>query len=79
MYDHLAGRLRQLKIRQADLAHHWGISQTSVSQRFTGNVAWNISEMYDLLRICHARPEEMHIYFPNPGPAATAKKRGVVA
>ena len=66
MYDHLAGRLRQLKIRQADLAHHWGISQTS-------------DEMYDLLRICHARPEEMHIYFPDPGPAATAKKRGVVA
>ncbi len=79
MYDHLAGRLRQLKIRQADLAHHWGISQTSVSQRFRGRVAWSIDEMYDLLRICHARPEEMHIYFPDPGPAATAKKRGVVA
>lgn len=79
MYDHLAGRLRQLKIRQADLAHHWGISQTSVSQRFTGNVAWSIDEMYDLLRICHARPDEMHIYFPDPGPAATAKKRRMPA
>ena len=55
MYDHLAGRLRQLKIRQADLAHHWGISQTSVSQRFRGRVAWSIDEMYDLLRICDRR------------------------
>lgn len=79
MYRYLSGRLRQLGIRQQDLGRLLGLSQSAVSHRFCGRVPWTVDEMYHLLDICHAQPEEMHIYFPDPGPAATAKKRGVVA
>ena len=66
MYDYLVGRLRQFGVRQRDLAALWGISQAAVSQRFTGKVAWTIDEMYELLGICRAQPEDLHIYFPAP-------------
>lgn len=71
MYRYLSGRLKQLGITQGDLAHRWGLSQASISARFTGRVDWSLGEMYDLLFICQAQPEELHIYFPNPN---TAKK-----
>ena len=78
MHRYLSGRLRQLGIRQMDLAKELGISEASVSHRFRGRVPWTIDEMYQLLDICRAQPEEMHLYFPNPNPAG-AGKRGVVA
>lgn len=66
MYRFLSGRLKQLGINQGDLAHRWGLSQASVSARFTGKVDWSIREMYDLLHICRAQPDELHLYFPDP-------------
>ena len=67
MYDYLAGRLRQMGINQSDLARRYDLTQASISKRFTGKVAWNVTEMYDLLDLCKAAPEEMHIYFPRMG------------
>lgn len=66
MYRYLAGRLHQLGIRQLDLARVLGMSPASVSHRFCGRVPWSIEEMYQLLDICRAQPEELHIYFPEP-------------
>lgn len=66
MYNYLSGRLKQLGINQGDLARRWGLSQASVSHRFTGRIPWTIVEMYDLMSLCQASPEELHIYFPSP-------------
>lgn len=67
MYKYLSGRLKQLGITQGDLARRWNLSQGSISHRFTGRIPWTIDEMYDLLSICRAQPEELHIYFPPKG------------
>lgn len=67
MYRYLSGRLRQLGIRQQDLANRWGVSQATISHRFSGRVPWTIDEMYDLLSMCRAEPEELHVYFPPNG------------
>lgn len=64
MYDHLSGRLKQLGITQGDLAKRWNLSQAAISHRFCGKTPWTIDEMYEILDICHAQPEELHIYFP---------------
>ena len=37
-YDFLAGRLRQLKMQQRDLARALAMSETSLSHRMTGQV-----------------------------------------
>lgn len=76
MYRYLSGRLRQLGIRQTDLAKAIGLSEASISHRFRGRTPWSIDEMYQILSICRAQPEELHIYFPDP---TTTKKRGIVA
>lgn len=78
MYQYLNGRLKQLGINQGDLANRWGLSQASISARFTGRVAWTIDEMYDLLSICHAMPEELHIYFPPKGTHFCGKSNSTV-
>ena len=71
MYDYLAGRLRQLRITQDELGYELGLCNTAVSHRMTGRTAWNIEEMYIVLDVCQAQPEELHIYFP-----PVAKKKG---
>ena len=63
-YDYLAGRLRQLKLQQRDLAEKLAMSESSLSHRMTGQVAWRIDEMYSVLRIIKASPAELPIYFP---------------
>ena len=63
-YDFLAGRLRQLKMQQRDLARALAMSETSLSHRMTGQVAWRIDEMYSVLRIIKASPDELPLYFP---------------
>lgn len=67
MYRHLSGRLKQLGINQADLAKKFNLSQASISHRFSGKVSWTLDEMYRLMDICQADPEELHIYFPRNG------------
>ena len=63
-YDYLAGRLRQLKLQQRDLAEKLAMSESSLSHRMTGQVAWRIDEMYSVLRIIKASPDELPLYFP---------------
>ena len=63
-YDYLAGRLRQLKLQQRDLAQKLAMSESSLSHRMTGQVAWRIDEMYNVLRIIKASPAELPLYFP---------------
>lgn len=63
-YDYLAGRLRQLKLQQRDLAEKLAMSESSLSHRMTGQVAWRVDEMYDVLRIICATPAELPLYFP---------------
>ena len=70
MYRYLSGRLRQLGIRQTDLAKAMGLSEASISHRFRGRTPWSIDEMYHLLDICRAQPEELHIDFPRGGKSA---------
>ena len=63
-YDFLAGRLRQLKMQQRDLARALAMSETSLSHRMTGQVPWRVDEMYRVLRIIKASPDELPLYFP---------------
>ena len=63
-YDFLAGRLRQLKMQQRDLARALAMSETSLSHRMTGQVPWRVDEMYDVLRIIGAATAELPLYFP---------------
>lgn len=63
-YDYLAGRLRQLKLQQRDLAEKLAMSESSLSHRMTGQVDWRVDEMYDVLRIIGATPAELPLYFP---------------
>ena len=58
-YDYLAGRLRQLKLQQRDLARALAMSETSLSHRMTGQVPWRVDEMYDVLRISGLTGEKM--------------------
>ena len=67
MYRYLAGRLKQLGILQEDLGCALGLCGTAISHRMTGRTAWNVEEMYKVLEICRAQPEELHIYFPPKG------------
>ncbi len=71
-YDYLAGRLRQLGIRQSDLGDILGICHQAVSHRFRDRTPWTLDEMYRVLELCRAAPEELHIYFP---PASQAAKK----
>jgi len=70
MYRYLSGRLKQLGIKHSDLARMMDLSPASISHRFTGKKPWSIEEMYFLLDLCRAQPEELHIYFPPRGGAA---------
>ena len=63
-YDFLAGRLRQLKMQQRDLARALAMSETSLSHRMTGQVPWRVDELYSVLRIIKASPDELPLYFP---------------
>lgn len=63
-YDFLAGRLRQLKMQQRDLARALAMSEASLSHRMTGQVPWRVDEMYSVLRIIKASPDELPLYFP---------------
>lgn len=70
-YSYLSGRLRQLEMTQTDLGRKLGLSQSAVSSRFNGNHPWNSEEMYLILDLCRAQPEELHLYFPRDGRAVT--------
>ena len=59
-------RLRQRGIRHTELANPIGLSEASIIHRFRGRTPWSIDEMYQILGICRAQPEELHIYFPDP-------------
>lgn len=68
-YSYLSGRLRQLELTQTDVGKTLGLSQTAISQRFNGRTSWSSDEMYKILDLCRARPEELHLYFPRDGRA----------
>lgn len=69
MYDYLRGRLRQLGIRQQDLTPLLGVAQTGISRRMNNKIPWSLNEMYQLMDICRAPYEELHLYFPPAGKA----------
>lgn len=64
MYQYLSGRLHQLGIHHEDLGEKLGMSPAAVSRRFNGTVLWSVDEIYEILEICRATPEEFPIYFP---------------
>ena len=68
-YSYLSGRLRQLGLGHGDLAYALHLSPQAISHRFTGKTAWSLDEMYRILDICRAQPEELHLYFPRDGRA----------
>ena len=70
MYLFLAGRLKQLGVRQAELGDMLGLCSASISHRFTGRTPWSLDEMYKIMEICQAPPEQLHIYFPKGGISA---------
>jgi len=67
IYRFLDGRLRQLGMNQSDLGYALKLSHTAISNRMIGKTPWDINEMYQVLEICRAQPEELHIYFPPKG------------
>lgn len=70
MYNYLRGRLKQLDIDQSGLAIRMGLKQPAISKRLTGRTPWTVDEMYEVLEICKAKPDELHIYFPKGGMSA---------
>lgn len=70
-YSYLAGRLRQLELTQTDVARKLGVSQPVISARFNGKIPWSSDEMYQILDLCRAQPEELHLYFPREGRAVS--------
>ena len=70
-YSYLSGRLRQLELTQADVAKKIGVRQPAVSKRFNGSTQWTSEEMYLILDLCRAQPEELHLYFPRDGRTAS--------
>lgn len=70
VYVYLDGRLRQLGMNQSDLGYALKLSHTAINNRMIGKTPWTVSEMYQVLKICRAQPEELHIYFPPEGVAA---------
>lgn len=75
-YPFLSGRLRQLGLRQGDVARELDLSDVAISHRLLGKTPWKIGEMYKVLEICRAQPDELHVYFPPPPRAAKQKRRG---
>ena len=74
LYGRLASRLRELGLSQSDLAYALGLSPTAISLRMSGKIAWDIREMYRTLEVCRAKPDELHLDFPDPN-----RKRGATA
>ena len=72
MYRYLSGRLKQLGYDHRDLGVALGMSPASISRRFTGTIPWTVDEVYKVLELCQAAPEEFPLYFP-----AVAVKGGV--
>ena len=70
-YCYLAGRLRQLDLTQSDVAAALGLQQSAVSHRFTGRTPWSCTEMYAVLALVQAPPEDLHLYFPADGRTAS--------
>lgn len=66
-YRYLHGRMEQLGIDQRDLAYALHISPGAVSHRMRGITQWGVEEMYCVLDVCRAQPEELHLYFPREG------------
>lgn len=71
-YLFLAGRLKQLGLKQGDVARELELSDVAVSHRFLGKTPWKINEMYQVLDLCREPPEKLHEYFP----PVTCQKRG---
>lgn len=69
-YRFLSGRLKQLGIRQSDLADVLGLNGASVSHRMCGRSPWTLDEAYLVLDLCKAEPSEFHLYFPPIGKGA---------
>ena len=63
-FGKLRGRLHELGLHQQDIANALGLSNSAVSHRFHRLTPWTLQEMYAILDLCRAKPEEMHIYFP---------------
>ena len=72
-YNYMYGRLRQLGMTQEDVARRLGLPRAAVSHRFCGRTPWRLDEMYDMLKLMDAKPEELHRYFP---PNAGCLQRG---
>ena len=66
-FRYLRGRLQQLGIDQTMLGRHFGVSQATISHRFSGRSPWTLPEMYELMDICGADPSELGQYFPRDG------------
>lgn len=79
MYRYLSGRLRQLGLYQDDLKGPLGLSRSAISRRFNGTTPWSIDEIYALLEICRATPEEFPLYFPIQAVEKGKRKREAVA
>lgn len=67
LYKFLDGRLRQLGVQHHDLAYALNLSDAAMSGRFTGRTPWRLDEMYKVLDVCRAQPNELHVYFPRDG------------
>lgn len=76
MYRYLSGRLRQLGYDHGDLGRALGMSRSAISRRFTGVIPWTVEEVYKVLELCQATPEEFTTYFPA---AAALKGKGATA
>ena len=59
--------MMEYELTQADVGKLLGLSQATVSQRFSGKTSWTIKEVWTLIRKLRISAEEMHLYFPENG------------
>ena len=68
LYAKLRGKLKELEIRQEQLAQMIGLdNQASISHRLTGKLPWRINEMYEIMDIIMEPYDQLHLYFPKDG------------
>lgn len=67
MYRYLKGRMAMVGIDGKTLAEEIGLSPVSMSRKLNGHTDFSLSEMWKILRVLGAEPEEMASLFPEGG------------
>ena len=66
-YRLLYAKMLAFDLSQKDIGQMLGLTQASVSSRFTGRQPWSMQEAWTLMRRLRIPANELHRYFPENG------------